>query len=202
MVWSVSAKEAASESDAVRAGTRRVIEIRLHSRGGQGGVTAAKMLAVAAFLEGKYSTASSFYGAERRGAPTVSFTRISDHEIRKYSQIRRPDCVIVMDPTVIDAVDVTEGLKPGGKLLINTENNIDADKFEDYEVYTVNATKISLDFDLKVAGAPVLNVPIVGAVAKMGIVRLDAVRGAILKMFPNEKNVAAAEVAYKMAAML
>lgn len=173
MVWSMS------ESDE----GKHEIEIRIHSRGGQGGVTAAKMLAVAASLEGKYSTAFSIYGAERRGSPTASFTRISNREIRKYSQIRKPDCVIVMDPTIASVVDVTEGLKPGGKLLINVGNNsMDLERFRDYEVYAVDATRVSLRFDLKVAGIPVLNVPMVGAAAKLGIISLDSAKQAILKV--------------------
>src|SRR5512136_1498471 len=94
-------------------------EIRIHSRGGQGGVTAAKLLALAAFRDGKYATASPFYGAERRGAPVVSYVRIDEHPIRVYSQIRYPDLVIVLDTSVMDVVDVFHGLKPDGTVLLN-----------------------------------------------------------------------------------
>ena len=76
-------------------------EIRIHSRGGQGGVTAARLLALAAFRDGKYATACPFYGAERRGAPVVSYVRIDDRPIRVYSQIRNPDLVVVLDPSVM-----------------------------------------------------------------------------------------------------
>ncbi len=94
-------------------------EIRIHSRGGQGGVTAARLLALAAFRDGKYATACPFYGAERRGAPVVSYVRIDDRPIRVYSQIRNPDLVVVLDPSVMEVVDVLHGLKSGGKVLIN-----------------------------------------------------------------------------------
>ena len=85
-----------------------MFEIRIHSRGGQGGVTAARLLALAAIHDGKYATAAPFYGAERRGAPIVSFVRIDDKPIKVYSQIKRPDMVIVLDASVIDVVDVLQ----------------------------------------------------------------------------------------------
>ena len=97
-----------------------MFEIRIHSRGGQGGVTAARLLAMAALHDGKYATACPFYGAERRGAPVVSFVRIDDHPIKVYSQIRNPDLVVVLDASVMDVVDVLNGLKKGGKVLINS----------------------------------------------------------------------------------
>src|SRR5512136_1573053 len=96
-------------------------EIRIHSRGGQGGVTAARLLALAAIHDGKYATAAPFYGAERRGAPIVSFVRIDDKPIRVYSQIKKPDMVIVLDASVMDVVDVLQGLRPGGKVLVNSQ---------------------------------------------------------------------------------
>jgi pyruvate ferredoxin oxidoreductase gamma subunit len=95
-----------------------MLEIRIHSRGGQGGVTASKLLAQAAFTEGKYSMAFPLYGAERRGAPVVSFTRISDEEIKVSSQVYNPDMVVVLDDSIMDLIDVTGGLKPGGTLFL------------------------------------------------------------------------------------
>jgi len=100
-----------------------MLEIRIHSRGGQGGVTASKLLAQAAFLEGKYGTAFPLYGAERRGAPVTSFTRISDQDIKVYSQVYNPDIVVVLDDSIMDLVDVTVGLKEGGLLLVNTHHD-------------------------------------------------------------------------------
>ena len=91
-----------------------MFEIRIHSRGGQGGVTAARLLALAAIHDGKYATAAPFYGAERRGAPIVSFVRIDDKPIKVYSQIKKPDMVVVLDASVMDVVDVLQGLKSGG----------------------------------------------------------------------------------------
>jgi len=96
-------------------------EIRIHGRGGQGSVTAAELLAVAAFEDGKYSQAFPAFGVERRGAPIMAFTRISEHPIRLRSQIYEPDYVIVQDATLIETVDVASGAKPKGKILINTE---------------------------------------------------------------------------------
>src|SRR5512136_3433437 len=98
-----------------------MFEIRIHSRGGQGGVTAARLLALAAIHDGKYATAAPFYGAERRGAPIVSFVRINDAPIRIYSEIKKPDMVVVLDASVMDVVDVLQGLKAGGKVLINSQ---------------------------------------------------------------------------------
>ncbi len=99
-----------------------MFEIRLHSRGGQGGVTAAKLIAYAAFLDGKHATATPLYGAERRGgAPVVSFIRIDDEPIRTYSQIRNPDLVIVLDESIMELVDVLHGIKPDGEVLINSQ---------------------------------------------------------------------------------
>ncbi|MHC1568160.1 MAG: 2-oxoacid:acceptor oxidoreductase family protein [Candidatus Syntropharchaeia archaeon] len=173
-----------------------MIEVRFHSRGGQGGVTAAKLLANAAFLEGKYSTAFAFYGPERRGSPTVSFTRIDEEEIKVYSQIWNPDCVVVMDPSIMDLVNVTSGMKKGGKILINGPNG-DPPSFDGYEVYGVDATGIALDLNLKVAGTPILNTALMGVFARMGIVKLDSARKAIESMFSSsEKNIKAAEIAY------
>ncbi|MHC1636099.1 MAG: 2-oxoacid:acceptor oxidoreductase family protein [Candidatus Methanospirareceae archaeon] len=189
----------------------KMIEVRFHSRGGQGGVTAAKLLGIAAFIEGKYSSVFSFYGAERRGTPTVSYTRISDEEIKVYSPIIYPDCVIIMDPSLINegidrddkiesivscTIHPEDGLKSGGKVVINSENSIEGG-FEGCEVYVVDATKISLDLGLKVAGAPVLNAPMLGAIARTGIVGLEAVKEAIISLFPDERNVKAAEMAYR-----
>lgn len=171
-------------------------EIRWHSRGGQGGVTASKLLAQAAFLEGKHSTAFPVYGAERRGAPIMSFTRISDEEIKVSSQIYNPDIVIVLDDTILDLVNVTEGLKPGGMLIVNTSHNARLPS-GDFKVVTVNVTDIALNLGLTLSGAPILNTPILGALARLGIVRLESALAAIRDTFSDEKNVNAAKEAYE-----
>jgi len=169
-------------------------EIRLHSRGGQGGVTAARLLAVAAFRDGKYATACPFYGAERRGAPVVSFIRISDDPIRLYSQIREPDLVVVLDTSIMDVVDPFQGLKPGGTVILNS---VHEQSINDFRVCTVDLTGIALSLDLVIAGSPILNTPVLGALAKLGIVSFDSVKNAISETFADERNITAAERAYR-----
>lgn len=171
-----------------------MFEIRIHSRGGQGGVTAARLLAMAALHDGKYATACPFYGAERRGAPVVSFVRIDDHPIRIYSQIRSPDLVVVLDASVMDTVDVLHGLKKGGRVFINSAHRQD---FAGYSTGNVDLTGIALKEKLVVAGNPILNTPVLGALAKMGIISVDSAKQAIREMFTDERNVKAAEAAYQ-----
>ncbi len=171
-----------------------MFEIRIHSRGGQGGVTAARLLALAAIHDGKYATAAPFYGAERRGAPIVSFVRIDDKPIRIYSQIKKPDMVIVLDATVMDIVDVLQGLKPGGRVLVNSQQK---KEFSGYTSSYVDLTGIALREKLVVSGSPILNTPVIGALAKMGIVSVDSAKKAIREMFADERNVKAADTAYQ-----
>ena len=171
-----------------------MFEIRIHSRGGQGGVTAARLLALAAIHDGKYATAAPFYGAERRGAPIVSFVRIDDKPIKVYSQIKRPDMVIVLDASVMDVVDVLQGLKGGGKVLVNSQQK---KEFPGYTPSNVDLTGIALKENLVVSGSPILNTPVIGALAKMGIVSVDSAKKAIREMFTDERNVKAAEAAYR-----
>ena len=147
-----------------------MFEIRIHSRGGQGGVTAARLLALAAIHDGKYATAAPFYGAERRGAPIVSFVRIDDKPIRIYSQIKKPDMVIVLDATVMDIVDVLQGLKTGGRVLVNSQQKR---VFSGYSSSNVDLTGIALREKLVVSGSPILNTPVIGALAKMKVVSVD-----------------------------
>lgn len=168
-------------------------EIRLHSRGGQGGVTAAKLMALAAFRDGKYATAAPFYGAERRGAPIVSFIRIDDKPIKIYSQIHHPDLVVVLDASIIDLVNVFDGLKPDGKVLINAPEVPKA--AAGYKTFSVDLTGIALKTDLVVAGSPILNTPVIGALAKMGLFSRESARAAISEMFADERNLKAAMMA-------
>ena len=170
-------------------------EIRLHSRGGQGGVTAAKLMALAAFRDGKYATAAPFYGAERRGAPIVSFIRIDDKPIRIYSQIHNPDLIVVLDPSILDLVNVFEGLKPDGKVLINAPDV--PEKAKGYQVNHVDLTGIALKANLIVAGSPILNTPVIGALAKMGLFSRESATAAIKEMFSDERNHKAALMAYE-----
>jgi len=171
-----------------------MFEIRIHSRGGQGGVTAARLLALAAIHDGKYATAAPFYGAERRGAPIVSFVRIDDKPIRIYSQIKKPDMIVVLDASVMDVVDVLQGLKSGGTVLVNSQQKME---FAGYTTSNVDLTGIALRERLVVSGSPILNTPVIGALAKMGIVSVDSAKTAIREMFTDERNVKVAEAAYK-----
>jgi pyruvate ferredoxin oxidoreductase gamma subunit len=148
----------------------RMLEIRWHGRGGQGAVTASKVLAESAMSLGKFIQAFPEYGSERQGAPVKAFTRISDDRIMHHSQINHPDVVIVLDPTLIGIVDVTEGLKEDGILLVNTEEppSVIRQKLnlKGRKVYTVDATGISL----RNIGKAIPNTPMIGAI--VGITKL------------------------------
>lgn len=175
----------------------KIKEIRFHGRAGQGVVTAADILAMAAFQGGKYSQAFPFFGVERRGAPVTAFARISDKFIRLRSQIYYPDYIVVQDATLLDIIDVAQGLKKEGKAIINTEKEPDELNINtDAEVLTVNATKVALE----ILGVPIVNTLMLGAFAAItGEVSLDALQKAIEKRFPPklaEKNVRAVEVMY------
>ncbi len=177
-------------------------EIRWHGRGGQGAVTAAEVLAVAAFEDGKYSQAFPHFGVERRGAPVQAFTRIDDKFIRLREHVYTPDYVIVLEPTLLDAVNVAEGLKKGGIIIINTEMSPKEVKEKlgvDNEVRCVDATKIALEE----IGKPFVNMPMLGAFVKAtGLVSLDSVKKAITERFKHkkglvEKNIKAVERSYE-----
>ncbi|NJE54250.1 pyruvate/ketoisovalerate ferredoxin oxidoreductase subunit gamma [Thermococcus sp. 21S9] len=177
-----------------------MIEIRFHGRGGQGAVTAANILASAAFKQGKYVQAFPFFGVERRGAPVTAFTRIDDKPIRIKTQIYEPDIVVVLDPSLLDTVDVTAGLKDGGTVIVNTEKSKDEVlaklKKKPAKLALVDATTIALD----ILGLPITNTAILGAVAKAtGVVELKYVQEAIKETFSGtlgEKNAKAAEEAF------
>lgn len=170
-------------------------EIRIHSRGGQGGVTAARMMASAAVKDGKFATACPFYGAERRGAPIVSFVRIDDAPVRIYSQITKPDMIVVLDPTVMETVNVLDGLKEGGVIFVNTHEDL---KFPPlFKAYCADLTGIALAKNMFVAGSPILNTPVIGAMAKLGIFSPESGKKAIQETFTDVRNVEAAETAYE-----
>ena len=126
-----------------------MIEIRWHGRGGQGAKTASLLLADAAFNTGKYIQGFPEYGPERMGAPITAYNRISDTPIRVHSNIYEPDYVVVVDDTLLQSVDVTNGLKENGAILVNT--NIKPEQIRQYlnvykgKIYTIDATKISME---------------------------------------------------------
>jgi 2-oxoacid:acceptor oxidoreductase gamma subunit (pyruvate/2-ketoisovalerate family) len=176
-------------------------EIRIHGRGGQGAVTAAQLLAHAAFLEGKWVQAFPYFGAERRGAPVKAFTRISDEPILMHSQIYDPDYVIILSPELTQVVDVTEGLKKDGLILMNTTKKPEEISLNGQRIATVDATGIALELGLLVAGFPVVNTAIAGAFAKAtGEVKLESFLKTIKETWSGsagEKNAKAAELAYE-----
>ncbi len=176
-------------------------EIRIHGRGGQGGVTAAELLAHAAFKEGKQVQAIPFFGAERRGAPVKAFARLSTEPILVRSQIYNPDYVIVLDSGLLDLVDVTEGLKKDGVVIVNTRKKPEEVNIQHTRIATVDATGIALELELLVAGLPVLNTTMLGAFARATEeVKLESVIEAIKDTWTGaagEKNAKAAELAYE-----
>ncbi|MFC1965367.1 pyruvate ferredoxin oxidoreductase subunit gamma [Chloroflexota bacterium] len=143
-----------------------LIEIRWHGRGGQGAVTSAELLAVAAIDEGKYAQAFPSFGPERRGAPVMAFDRISEKEpIRIRAEIAEPDVVVVLDPSLLRIVDVTSGLKGGGTLIINTKrplSDIESDVGTKWRLAVIDATKIARE----VLGVPIVNTTMLGALLR------------------------------------
>ena len=176
-------------------------EIRIHGRGGQGAVTAAELLAQSAFLEGRSVQAFPYFGAERRGAPVKAFARISDESILVHSQVYDPDYVIVLDPLIYKVVDVSEGLKSDGVIVMNTTRKPDDLSLGHYHVATVDATGIALELNLIVSGQPVVNTSMIGAFAKATEeVKLESVTKAVKNIWKGaagEKNARAAELAFE-----
>lgn len=176
-------------------------EIRIHGRGGQGAVTAAQLLAHASFLEGKHVQAFPHFGAERRGAPVKAFARISDEPILVHSQVYTPDYVIILSPNLMQVVDVTEGLKRDGVVLLNTIKKPEETSLDGWRTATVDATGIAIELGLLVAGFPVVNTAIVGAFAKAtGEVKLKSFLKTIRETWSGstgEKNAKAAELAHE-----
>jgi pyruvate ferredoxin oxidoreductase gamma subunit len=177
-------------------------EITWHGRGGQGAITGAQLLTEVALLEGiKDSLSIPIIGAERRGAPIRAFTRLSNEEIKIYSEVKNPDVVVIFDDTLVPLPGVAYGIQ-NCKFIINTARDLDLEKFADSaEVYVVDATGISLKLNLKVSGDPVLNVPMLGAYTKvMGQIRLETIKEVVTEAFGEKvgaKNFAAAQEAYK-----
>ena len=180
-----------------------MFQVRIHGRGGQGVVTAAELLAVAAFNEGRDAQAFPSFGSERMGAPVVSFCRIDDREIRVREPVMEPDALIVQDPTLLNQVDVFGGLKHDGFILINTSKSFDelglGDFLKDFQherLLTVPAGDLAREH----TGRAVANAALLGGFAALsGLISLDAVASAIRERFGGavgEGNVAAAAAAH------
>lgn len=181
-----------------------MFQIRIHGRGGQGCVTGAEMLSIAAFREGKHAQAFPSFGSERTGAPVVAFCRISDREIRLREPIMQPDGLIIQDPTLLFQVDVFSGLVQDGYVLINTKKRFDdlgvCDRFGGWNrarLCTVPATEIAMEH----IGRPLPNaILLAGFAAITGTVSLASVQAAIEEKFSGKVaagNVAAASAAYE-----
>lgn len=172
-------------------------ELRIHGRGGQGSVTAAELIAVAAFEGGMYAQAFPAFGVERRGAPVQAFVRFSDKTIRLRSQVYEPDFVIVQDSTLIKDVDVFKGLKEGGIAIINTEKAQQFNVPAGVKLITIDATSIALE----VLGLPITNTALMGAfAAATGIIGFETLEKALNERFKGplaEKNIETARRAYE-----
>jgi pyruvate ferredoxin oxidoreductase gamma subunit len=183
-----------------------MFQVRIHGRGGQGVVSGAEMLSVAAFLEGRYAQAFPSFGSERMGAPVMAFCRIDDHEIRLREPVLQPDALIIQDSTLLHQVDLFNGLPRGGCILLNSNRSLDelglarfARGEQQYRLFTLPATELAL----KHVGRAVPNAALLGGFAAVtGVVRLASVEAAIREKFPGAiaaKNVAAAKEAYEIA---
>ncbi len=180
-------------------------EVRWHARGGQGAVTASRFLSASASRENKHFQGFPEFGTERMGAPIQAFTRLSSNRIYTHEQVQTPDAVVVLDPTLLETVDVTAGIKPGSPLIINSDLPASALRKQlpkgNYKLYTVNATKIATEC----VGRPITNTAMVGALVRItGLIAFKAVEEELRAMFGTrfkqsvvEGNVKALERAYK-----
>jgi pyruvate ferredoxin oxidoreductase gamma subunit len=180
-----------------------MFQIRIHGRGGQGVVTAAEILSVAAFGEGRHAQAFPSFGSERTGAPVVSFCRIDDFEIRTREPVMEPDAVIVQDVTLIHQVDLFSGLSKDGYVLVNTSRDFDELGFGDFfsefrpeRLVTCPATELALEL----LGRPLPNAALLGGFAALtGQITMTAIDKAVRDRFAGavgERNAAAAAAAF------
>ena len=180
-----------------------MFQVRIHGRGGQGVVSAAELLAVAAFREGRHAQAFPSFGSERTGAPVVAFCRIDNREIRLREPVARPDALIIQDSTLLHQVDLFSGVPPAAYILINSTRSFDELGLGEFvmgldprRLCTVSAT----DLAMKHVGRAVPNVPLLaGFAAISGLLHLESVIAAIREKFPPniaESNIPAATEAY------
>jgi pyruvate ferredoxin oxidoreductase gamma subunit len=183
-----------------------MFEIRLHGRGGQGVVTAAELLSVAAFDEGRHAQAFPSFGSERMGAPVASFCRIDDKEIRLREPILQPEAVIIQDPTLLHSIDVFSGLEPDGFVLINSSRSFSelgiaelVERLPPGHACRIAATELAM----RHIGRPLPNTALLGGFAAIsGQIGFEAVARAIGQKFPGpvgEANIAAAREAFETA---
>ena len=183
---------------------KRLYEIRWHGRGGQGAITAAKLLAQAAYLDGYHGvTAAPSFGAERRGAPVSASTRISPEPVMIVSQVEEPDVVVVLDHTLLGYDDVTSGLRKGGWLVVNSQQSPKELKVKgDFNIATADATSVCRELGLIVTGLTVVNTAILGAfIRATELVSLASVEKVIKERFPGKavnSNIAAITQTYEI----
>ena len=181
-----------------------MFQVRIHGRGGQGVVTAAEMLSIAAFREGRHAQAFPSFGSERTGAPVVAFCRIDSKEIRTREPVMLPDAVVIQDATLLHQVDVFAGFPADGYLLVNTARDLSLLGLADFvrgrdagHIATVNATGLAIEH----VGRPLPNAALLGAFAALTRqVSIDAVVDAIRETFAGkvgENNAGAARAAYE-----
>lgn len=181
----------------------RVIEIRWHGRGGQGAWTASELLAKAAILEGKYIQSFPEFGPERMGAPIRAFTRISEKPINLHCTVYNPNVVVVLDPTLMDTIPITEGIQPNGTILVNIKKSPAEIRNSlghvDAKIWTVPATEIAVN----ILGRPITNTAMLGALIKATpIVSLESVEKVVKERFHSglaEKNIAVIKRAFEEA---
>ncbi len=176
-------------------------EISIHGRGGQGSLVLAQFMAIAALEDGKYGQAFPFLGGggERRGKPIMAFCRLNDHPIRLRSRVAKADYAILQDVTILNEVNVAEGVKPGGMILVNTDRNTEELPLGgDLRVFTFKAE----DLAREILGRPIMNTALLGAFAAMtGELTLNAVLKAVKSKFPGslgEKNALVVEKSHGM----
>ncbi|BFH72315.1 2-oxoacid:acceptor oxidoreductase family protein [Sulfurisphaera javensis] len=174
-----------------------MLEIRFHGRGGQGVVTAANLLAIAADIEGFWSSAFPFYGAERRGAEIEAYCRIDSQPIRITSPIEQPDYVVILDPTLLKISNPLKGLKEEGYVIINSSSNPNLN----HTTFYVNATQIAKDLGLVKSGWPLVNIILLGSLIKaLEHISLSSLEKAIEEEFDEklaELNKKAVRIAYE-----
>ncbi|MFP4308477.1 MAG: 2-oxoacid:acceptor oxidoreductase family protein [Desulfococcaceae bacterium] len=174
-------------------------EIRFHGRGGQGTVVASVVLAKAFFRAGYFVQTFPVFGVERRGAPVEAYLRLDDRKIRVRSNVYTPDHVVVQDPRLLDTVDVTQGLKPDGWILLNAAERPGDPRFGDFRVAVVNAARIALENRLGSRTQPIINTAMLGAFARvLEAPSIADVEAAIVEEIPvkPEANCRAARMAY------
>jgi len=175
-------------------------EISIHGRGGQGSLVLAQFMAIAALEDGKYGQAFPFLGGggERRGKPIMAYCRLSDRPIRLRSRVSNPDYIILQDATIMKELDVLEGLKPGGTVLVNTDKSPEALELEgSFNLFSISAE----DLARKILGRPIMNTALLGAFAAVtGELSLEAVLKAVRSKFPGdlgEKNAQVVQESYQ-----